>query len=124
VVFSQEIPSQSLGFIDAHASSLEISVAGYDLTIHQSPGLLNSTRKEGTTGAGRPHFLTSHCHSACIKLLPFLFWLFRAYHLSKDMHHQDADIRNISYTKLIKLHARPFAPTSTLSNPMFPENPH
>jgi hypothetical protein len=60
VVFSQEIPSQSLGFIDAHASTLEISVAGYDLTIHQSPGLLNSTRKEGTTGAGRPHFLTSH----------------------------------------------------------------
>jgi hypothetical protein len=53
VVFSQEIPSQSLGFIDAHASTLEISVAGYDLTIHQSPGLLNSTRKEGTTGAGR-----------------------------------------------------------------------
>jgi hypothetical protein len=54
VVFSQDIPSQSLGFIDAHASVLEISVAGYDLTIHQSPGLLNSTRKEGTTGAGRP----------------------------------------------------------------------
>jgi hypothetical protein len=66
VVFSQDIPSQSLGFIDAHASVLEISVAGHDLTIHQSPGLLKSTRKEGTTGAGRSCFF---CHSAYIKSL-------------------------------------------------------
>ncbi|KAH7382592.1 hypothetical protein DE146DRAFT_232713 [Phaeosphaeria sp. MPI-PUGE-AT-0046c] len=51
VVFSQDIPSQSLGFIDAHASTLEVSVSGYDLVIHQSPGLLTSNRKEGTTGA-------------------------------------------------------------------------
>jgi hypothetical protein len=56
VVFSQDIPSQSLGFIDSQASTLEISVAGYDLVIHQSPGLLNSNRKEGTTGAGRCDF--------------------------------------------------------------------
>ncbi|KAF1913186.1 hypothetical protein BDU57DRAFT_532267 [Ampelomyces quisqualis] len=51
VLFSQDIPSQSLGFIDARAPTLEISVAGYDLVIHQSPGLLTSNRKEGTTGA-------------------------------------------------------------------------
>ncbi|KAF2035217.1 hypothetical protein EK21DRAFT_54734 [Setomelanomma holmii] len=51
VVFSQAIPSQSLGFIDPKASTLEINVGGHDLTIHQSRGLLESTRKEGTTGA-------------------------------------------------------------------------
>ncbi|KAH4201990.1 hypothetical protein HBH98_066930 [Parastagonospora nodorum] len=51
VVFSQDIPSQSLGFIDSQASTLEVSVAGHDLVVHQSPGLLNSNRKEGTTGA-------------------------------------------------------------------------
>ncbi|KAF2824274.1 hypothetical protein CC86DRAFT_371645 [Ophiobolus disseminans] len=51
VIFSQDIPSQSLGFIDSQASTLEITVAGHDLTIHQSRGLLTSDRKEGTTGA-------------------------------------------------------------------------
>jgi hypothetical protein len=52
VIFSQDIPSQSLGFIDSQASVLDISVAGFDLAIHQSRGLLTSDRKEGTTGAG------------------------------------------------------------------------
>jgi hypothetical protein len=52
VVFSQAIPSQSLGFIDSKASTLDISVGGHDLTIHQSYGLLTSDRKTGTTGAG------------------------------------------------------------------------
>ncbi|XPS77281.1 Ribosomal protein lysine methyltransferase [Ascochyta lentis] len=51
VVFSQDIPSSSLGFIDAHAESLELTVAGVDLVIHQSRGLLTSDRKAGTTGA-------------------------------------------------------------------------
>jgi hypothetical protein len=75
VVFSQDIPSQSLGFIDAHASVLEVHVANYDLTIHQSPGLLNSTRKEGTTGAGRSHLssavmpIADYCYSTIIFLL-------------------------------------------------------
>jgi hypothetical protein len=31
---------------------LEVSVAGHDLVIHQSRGLLTSDRKTGTTGAG------------------------------------------------------------------------
>lgn len=52
VVFSQEIPSRSLGFIDAHADQLELTVAAVDLVIQQSRGLLTSDRKAGTTGAG------------------------------------------------------------------------
>ncbi|KAF2180567.1 hypothetical protein K469DRAFT_274923 [Zopfia rhizophila CBS 207.26] len=51
LVFSQSIPSQSLGFIDPKASVIDITVAGRDLTIHQSQGLLTSDRKQGTTGA-------------------------------------------------------------------------
>ncbi|KAI1535856.1 hypothetical protein A1F96_00968 [Pyrenophora tritici-repentis] len=52
IIFSQAIPSQSLGFIDSQAATLEVSVAGHDLVIHQSRGLLTSDRKAGTTGAG------------------------------------------------------------------------
>lgn len=52
LVFSQAIPSQALGIIDSKASKLELTVAGRDLSIHQSPTLLSSNRKEGTTGAG------------------------------------------------------------------------
>ncbi|KAF2475678.1 uncharacterized protein BDR25DRAFT_331481 [Lindgomyces ingoldianus] len=51
LLFSQDIPSQSLGFIDSKAPALNITVAGHDLTIHQSRGLLHSDRKQGTTGA-------------------------------------------------------------------------
>ncbi|KAL1653063.1 Ribosomal protein lysine methyltransferase [Didymella pomorum] len=51
VIFSQALPSQSLGIIDAHAESLELGVAGRDLVIQQSRGLLTSDRKAGTTGA-------------------------------------------------------------------------
>lgn len=51
LLFSQSIPSQNLGFIDAKATSLELSVSDNDLTITQSPGLLSSNRAGGTTGA-------------------------------------------------------------------------
>ncbi|USP73486.1 hypothetical protein yc1106_00760 [Curvularia clavata] len=51
VVFSQDIPSQSLGFFDSKAATLEFNVAGHDLVIHHSKGLLTSDRKAGTTGA-------------------------------------------------------------------------
>ncbi|KAF2662684.1 hypothetical protein K491DRAFT_700410 [Lophiostoma macrostomum CBS 122681] len=51
VVFSQSIPSQALGIIDSKTSTVEVCVSGRDLTIHQSPGLLTSDRKSGTTGA-------------------------------------------------------------------------
>ena len=50
-LFTQGIPSQDLGFVDAKAMSLEISVCGRDLDIRQSPTLLSSNRKGGTTGA-------------------------------------------------------------------------
>ena len=50
-LFTQEIPSQDLGFVDAKVMSLEITVCGRDLDIRQSPTLLSSNRKEGTTGA-------------------------------------------------------------------------
>jgi len=51
LVFSQSIPSQSLGFVDAKESVLDITVTGRDFSIRQSPTLLSSNRKEGTTGA-------------------------------------------------------------------------
>ena len=50
-LFSQELPSQNLGFVDAKAPSLDITISGRDLNIIQSPGLLSSNRTEGTTGA-------------------------------------------------------------------------
>lgn len=50
-LFTQEIPSQDLGFVDAKAMSLEVSVCSRDLDIRQSPTLLSSNRKGGTTGA-------------------------------------------------------------------------
>ncbi|KAK0641541.1 hypothetical protein B0T16DRAFT_420021 [Cercophora newfieldiana] len=50
-VFAQSLPSHSLGFIDPKASALELTIAGRDLTIHQSPGVLSSNRSGGTTGA-------------------------------------------------------------------------
>ena len=50
-LFTQEIPSQDLGFVDAKAMSLEITVCDRDLFIRQSPTLLSSNRKGGTTGA-------------------------------------------------------------------------
>ena len=51
LLFSQGLPSQNLGFVDAKATSLDITVSGRDLNIIQSPGLLSSNRTEGTTGA-------------------------------------------------------------------------
>ncbi|KAK3292227.1 uncharacterized protein B0H64DRAFT_224612 [Chaetomium fimeti] len=50
-LFSQDLPSQNLGFIDSRATTVELSVAGRDLVITQSPGVLSSNRAGGTTGA-------------------------------------------------------------------------
>jgi hypothetical protein len=52
LLFSQSIPSQDLGFIDSKATTLELTIGGHDLTIHQSPTVLSSNRHGGTTGAG------------------------------------------------------------------------
>ncbi|CZR62531.1 uncharacterized protein PAC_12428 [Phialocephala subalpina] len=51
LLFSQSIPSQNLGFVDPKATTLELTIGGRDLTIHQSPTLLSSNRGGGTTGA-------------------------------------------------------------------------
>ena len=45
------MPSQNLGFIDSTARTIEIEVAGLDITFHQSPTILSSNRSKGTTGA-------------------------------------------------------------------------
>ncbi|GKT61983.1 diaminohydroxyphosphoribosylamino-pyrimidine deaminase [Colletotrichum tofieldiae] len=50
-LFSHEIPSSNLGFIDPKATELSLTLAGRDFTIHQSPTVLSSTRAGGTTGA-------------------------------------------------------------------------
>ncbi|KAI5868590.1 hypothetical protein GGS23DRAFT_38446 [Durotheca rogersii] len=49
LLFSQAIPSQNLGFVDPRASTLDLSIAGNDYVIHQSPAILN--RPGSTTGA-------------------------------------------------------------------------
>ncbi|KAI4128414.1 MAG: hypothetical protein LQ338_002736 [Usnochroma carphineum] len=51
LLFTQSLPSQNLGFIDPKASVLELEFAGRNLSIAQSPTLLSSDRKAGTTGA-------------------------------------------------------------------------
>jgi hypothetical protein len=50
-LFSKEPPSGNLGFVDPKAKTLQLTVAGHDLTIHQSPTALSSNRAGGTTGA-------------------------------------------------------------------------
>ncbi|KAI1434456.1 hypothetical protein GGR50DRAFT_403483 [Xylaria sp. CBS 124048] len=49
VLFSQNIPSQNLGFVDPHATTIDLTIGGKDYTIHQSPTILN--RPGSTTGA-------------------------------------------------------------------------
>jgi hypothetical protein len=52
-IFSHDFPSSNLGFVDSNAQEVEVSIAGKEYTIRQSPGLLSSNRKEGTTGSGK-----------------------------------------------------------------------
>ncbi|KAF5640356.1 diaminohydroxyphosphoribosylamino-pyrimidine deaminase [Fusarium tjaetaba] len=51
MLYSQPIPSMNLGFVDSRATSVDVSVADRDYTIHQSPTVLSSSRAGGTTGA-------------------------------------------------------------------------
>lgn len=51
LLFAQSIPSQNLGYVDKTVAAVELSIAGRDFTIHQSPTLLSSNRPGGTTGA-------------------------------------------------------------------------
>ncbi|KAG6007746.1 hypothetical protein E4U21_005585 [Claviceps maximensis] len=51
LLYANDICSHNLGFIDAAAQSLQIRLAGRDVTILQSPAVLASARAGGTTGA-------------------------------------------------------------------------
>ncbi|PYI05824.1 hypothetical protein BO78DRAFT_446652 [Aspergillus sclerotiicarbonarius CBS 121057] len=51
LLFSQDIPSANLGFVDSRATTIDITIHDQDFTIHQSPTLLSSSRAGGTTGA-------------------------------------------------------------------------
>lgn len=51
LLFAREISVQNIGFIDSKATSLDIDVGKRTYTIQQSPGLLQSERDAGTTGA-------------------------------------------------------------------------
>ncbi|KAL7814231.1 hypothetical protein V8C44DRAFT_326131 [Trichoderma aethiopicum] len=51
LLYANTVPLEGLGFIDSRASTLDIQLNGKDVTIHQSPGVLASSRKGGTTGA-------------------------------------------------------------------------
>jgi hypothetical protein len=51
LVFSQDIPSDNLGFTDSTACSIDVAIGSHDFTIRQSPGLLRSNAEAGTTGA-------------------------------------------------------------------------
>ncbi|KAK5127830.1 hypothetical protein LTR85_004946 [Meristemomyces frigidus] len=50
-LFFQNSALPDLGMIDPKTSPLELSIAGREFNITQSPGALQSKRKEGTTGA-------------------------------------------------------------------------
>ncbi|ERF76729.1 hypothetical protein EPUS_02268 [Endocarpon pusillum Z07020] len=51
LLFTKEIPSQSLGFVDSKAITLDIDVGKRTFMVQQSPGILHSNRAAGTTGA-------------------------------------------------------------------------
>ncbi|KAK5699507.1 Ribosomal protein lysine methyltransferase [Elasticomyces elasticus] len=50
-LFTNATPLPSLGMVDPNATSIELTIAGRDFTVTQSPGLLHSKQKLGTTGA-------------------------------------------------------------------------
>ncbi|KAI1386300.1 uncharacterized protein F4822DRAFT_431171 [Hypoxylon trugodes] len=49
LLFSQDIPSQNLGFVNPKLVTLDLNIAGKDYVIHQSPTILH--RPGSTTGA-------------------------------------------------------------------------
>ncbi|KAL1967025.1 hypothetical protein VTN77DRAFT_3549 [Rasamsonia byssochlamydoides] len=51
LLFSRDIPSANLGFVDARTATVDLTIHGQDFSIHQSPTLLSSARAGGTTGA-------------------------------------------------------------------------
>ncbi|KAF3214829.1 hypothetical protein TWF679_004609 [Orbilia oligospora] len=51
LLFLNKPDSRDLGFVNRTDSTVSVSINSQDLTIHQSPSLLTSTREAGTTGA-------------------------------------------------------------------------
>lgn len=47
--------------IDGRAETLDVSIAGRDMTFQQSPGILTSNRSGGTTGAGITYVIGVLC---------------------------------------------------------------
>ncbi|KKY24121.1 putative diaminohydroxyphosphoribosylamino-pyrimidine deaminase [Phaeomoniella chlamydospora] len=50
-LFSQQIPSSNLGFVDSKATAMDLDIGKKSFSVNQSPGLLHSQRSGGTTGA-------------------------------------------------------------------------
>lgn len=53
MLFSQDIPSSNLGFVDEKANVVELEITGRSLSLRQSPGLLQSQRSGGMSSASR-----------------------------------------------------------------------
>ena len=51
LLFSQTLPTNDLGFVDNKSEGLELDIGNRTIVLKQSPGLLVSQRKTGTTGA-------------------------------------------------------------------------
>ncbi|KAF7174833.1 hypothetical protein CNMCM7691_003519 [Aspergillus felis] len=51
LLFSRDIPSANLGFVDSRATTVDVTIHGQDYAISQSPTILSSSRAGGTTGA-------------------------------------------------------------------------
>ncbi|KAK6333891.1 hypothetical protein TWF730_004074 [Orbilia blumenaviensis] len=51
LLFSNKPDNRDLGFVSRTESTVSVSINSKDLTVHQSPSLLTSTREAGTTGA-------------------------------------------------------------------------
>ncbi len=57
LLFSQTLPSHTLGFVDGKAGIVEFDIGGKTFTFKQSPGLLNSQSGSGAPQLHR-HALT------------------------------------------------------------------
>lgn len=52
VAFADLPHGQDLGMVAPNSAQLDLRIAGRDVSLVQSPGLLTSNRSQGTTGAG------------------------------------------------------------------------
>ncbi|KAK5163255.1 Ribosomal protein lysine methyltransferase [Saxophila tyrrhenica] len=66
VFFQNHSSTQDLGMLDPRAEEVELAINGRDFTIKQSPGVLQSKREGGTTGAA--------VWRACLVFAEWLAW--------------------------------------------------